>query len=424
MSKLMDLCFNITDGEHGTVIDDPKGNFFLLSNKNIVNGKVNIDPKLDRRINESTFNKINKRTKIETNDVLISTVGTIGKTSIVEKSVNFAVQRSVGIIKTNHQKLNPYYLKYQLMTSEFQNRLKLLSKGAVQKCLFIEDLKNLEVLCPSIETQNKVAHTLKILEDKISNNNKINAELESLAKTIYDYWFLQFEFPNEEGKPYKSSGGKMVWNEELKREIPEGWAYSLLKDKFSIKRGISYTSDDIKNNNGIPMLNLACIDTNRNYRDGELKFYSGKAKAEFLSSDDLIVASTDLTRNADIVGSPILVPQTGEKFIFSMDLVKLIPNEDIFDKYYLYMCLRTDFYHNYIKKWASGTNVLHLNLDGISWYKTWIPPKKIQNKFSNIIKKIHSKKGIILKENRELSSLREFLLPMLMNGQISFSEGK
>lgn len=285
-------------------------------------------------------------------------------------------------------------------------------------------LSEIDIQLPPIKYQNSVVTILKSIEYKISNNNKINAELESLAKTIYDYWFLQFEFPNEDGKPYKSSGGKMVWNEKLKREIPEGWAYSLLKDKFSIKRGVSYTSDDIKNNNGIPMLNLACIDTNRNYRDGELKFYSGKAKAEFLSSGDLIVACTDLTRNADIVGSPILVPQTGENFIFSMDLVKLIPNKDIFDKYYLYMCLRTDFYHNYIKKWASGTNVLHLNLDGISWYKTWIPPMELQNKFSNIIKKIHSKKGIILKENRELSSLREFLLPLLMNGQVGYIENE
>lgn len=302
--------------------------------------------------------------------------------------------------------------------------LKKISQGSQTKFLTMKILDAFEISNIPFKNQKRLSSVLSNIDKKIENNNKINAELESLAKTIYDYWFLQFEFPNEEGKPYKSSGGKLVWNEELKREIPEGWAYSLLKDKFSIKRGVSYTSDDIKNNNGIPMLNLACIDTNRNYRDGELKFYSGKAKAEFLSSGDLIVACTDLTRNADIVGSPILVPQTGENFIFSMDLVKLIPNKDIFDKYYLYMCLRTDFYHNYIKKWASGTNVLHLNLDGISWYKTWIPPMELQNKFSNIIKKIHSKKGIILKENRELSSLREFLLPLLMNGQVGYIENE
>ena len=83
------------------------------------------------------------------------------------------------------------------------------------------------------------------MEEKIRNNNKINEELECMAKTIYDYWFLQFEFPNEEGKPYKSSGGKMVWNEELKREIPERWEVCELRNLISIIRGVSYDKSDV-----------------------------------------------------------------------------------------------------------------------------------------------------------------------------------
>ena len=114
--KLGDYCLNITDGEHGTVVDDIKGEYYLLSNKNIVDNKIVIS-KSDRKINEETFKKINKRTRLDKNDVLIATVGTIGKTIVLSEKPNFVVQRSVGIIKPNIDLLNPYYLKYKLDTT-------------------------------------------------------------------------------------------------------------------------------------------------------------------------------------------------------------------------------------------------------------------------------------------------------------------
>lgn len=102
--------------------------------------------------------------------------------------------------------------------------MQLVATGSTIKNLAPSQVANYEFELKDNVDKYKVSNLLSSIDNKIENNNKINAELESLAKTIYDYWFLQFEFPNEEGKPYKSSGGKMVWNKELKREIPEGWA--------------------------------------------------------------------------------------------------------------------------------------------------------------------------------------------------------
>ena len=235
---------------------------------------------------------------------------------------------------------------------------------------------------------------------------------------LYDYWFLQFEFPNKDGKPYKSSGGTMVWNKQLKCEVPAGWQITTLKGLFNIERGVSYTSKDIEGIDGVPMINLASVDTNRNYKPGELKYYSGKATDKsILQAYDLLIACTDLTRNADIVGCPILVPDDSRSYIFSTDMAKITSATDKLDEMYLYMTLRTDFYHNYIKRWASGTNVLHLNLDGLDWYATWLPPIDLQKKYGEIIKKIHRQKCILMAENENLISLRNWLLPMLMNGQ-------
>lgn len=339
---------------------------------------------------------------------------------------NTVVSTGFITIDAKEEKIDPYYLYYLLTTNDKIEYISNIADTAVSSYPSINpsDIENMEInIIDDLEQQREIVAILKSIDKKIENNNKINEELESMAKTIYDYWFLQFEFPNEEGKPYKSNGGKMVWNEELKREIPEGWEVETLEKNISLVKGISYKSKNIESNEGIPMINLASIDINRNYKPNELKYFKGNYKEEKeVKFNDMLIACTDLTRNADIIGSPVLVDNLYDKYLYSMDLAKLNVVSNKFNKYYLYMTLRTDFYHKYIKGYASGTNVLHLDVNGILWYKVYIPNGYIQNKFGEIIKNIHEKKSQLSKENQELTSLRDFLLPLLMNGQVGFKE--
>ena len=277
----------------------------------------------------------------------------------------------------------------------------------------------MRIKIPEKDYQDKIVEVLSSIDKKILLNNQINQELEDMAKTLYDYWFVQFDFPDQNGKPYKSSGGKMVYHPELKREIPEGWGVEKLKDKLSVSRGISYKTENIKDNIGIPMINLASIGISRNYKSSGLKFFNGEySKEKIVSGGDLLIACTDLTRNADIVGSPIIVPFDEQKYLFSMDLAKIDSKVDYINKYYLYSTLRTEHYHNYIKKWASGTNVLHLNIDGMGWYSIAIPPMNLQEEYSKIILNFSKKTNNNIQQNQELTQLRDWLLPMLMNGQV------
>lgn len=170
--KLSEVSLNVTDGEHGTVKDDNNGNYFLLSCKNIKNGLINITSN-ERKINEESFYKIQKRIKLEKNDVLITTVGTIGEMAIIEdENINYCFQRSVGIIKPNKEFVNPYFLYYSLRNELGQ--IATLIKGAVQKCLFINDMKMIEVSLPDLKTQNKIVKALQNIDKKIKLNNEIN----------------------------------------------------------------------------------------------------------------------------------------------------------------------------------------------------------------------------------------------------------
>lgn len=421
MSKLEDFCINITDGEHGTVKDVQASEFFLLSNKNIKNSKIYIDSS-DRTISQADYEKINKRTKLEHEDVVIATVGTIGKTAVLDNPSNYVFQRSVGIIKTNKKILNPYYLKYQIDAPYFQKRLQLLSKGGVQKCIFINDLKKLEVNIPPIKEQEEIVLILKNIDSKIENNNAIISELESMAKDIYDYWFVQFDFPNENGNPYKSSGGKMVWNEELKREIPEGWKVSGINKMFESKRGISYNTETITGE-GIPMINLASFNVNSTYKKEGLKSYSGKYSDEdIIRPYDLLMCNTqqtDLDPQKDIIGKTILVPDIfgGSDIVASHHVTRLLCTKPEY-KSYIDSSSKTSWFHKAMAANCSGTSIMGLNSDLAFKFQIILPDANCLSKFHDLYMQIKKKESVILNENSELTALRDFLLPALMNGQV------
>lgn len=295
-----------------------------------------------------------------------------------------------------------------------------------------------EVMIPYAKRplQEALANCLSVLDAKIDLNNQISFQLEAMAKTIYDYWFVQFDFPISkeqakamgkpklEGKPYRSSGGKMVWSEELKREVPEGWEVMSLDKRIDVKRGISYASSDLSER-GIPMINLNSFSLNGTYKPDGLKHFSGKYSGKgAANSGDLLIAATDVTRNADIIGKAILVPYyyRGE-LVYSMDVAKIIPLNGMTSSYLL-MLFNSEHYHNYIKHYASGTLVLHLNIDGVRWYKTQIPDSSLLKKFHDLYTPIATRISATQSENQKLIELRDWLLPMLMNGQIRIKDAK
>ena len=269
-----------------------------------------------------------------------------------------------------------------------------------------------------LEEEN-IGNMMVDIMSKINVNRQINDNLEEMAKQLYDYWFVQFDFPNEEGMPYKSSGGEMVWNEKLKREIPKGWEVKHLGDIIETNRGISYNTSSISGG-GVPMINLASFNVNGTYKDAGIKTYNGSyTKEKVLKPFDLVLCNTQQTAidfSKDIIGKAFLVPDVFEGDIVSSHHINTIKTEDYYKAYIAYLS-NTSHFHKYTAGCCSGTNILGLDFNSFSQYKMEIPPVYLLEEFQKIIIDIVKRESVIIKENKTLTKLRDELLPLLMNGQ-------
>lgn len=414
--KLSDYCINITDGEHGSVIDAPNGEYYLLSNKNIISGEVIITPS-DRKISEDSYKKINKRTKLEESDVLISTVGTLGKLAIVTENPNYEFQRSVGIIKCDKNKLLPQYLYYYLSLNSLQNRLINNSKGAVQKCIFINDLKELLVDIPSINLQFLQINLLSYIDKKIKLNNKINAELEKLAKTLYDYWFVQFDFPDEFGRPYKSSGGKMHCDEKCNKMIPIGWKIQNL-NKNDLTQIIQPSIDKFENEKiYLPTANI---------QDDKIVDFSNKITFENRESRANMQPKSNSVWFAKMKNSKKILyfadysNEYLDNLILSTGLCGLHCKDNTLE--YIWNTINSEYFETKKDSLAHGATQQAVNNDDLVSIPLLIPPSDIILKFHNKTKALYYQKYINELEIQKLIELRDFLLPMLMNGQVTIQQ--
>lgn len=260
--------------------------------------------------------------------------------------------------------------------------------------------------------QRRIANTLSNIDNKIELNNKINDEFEAMAKTIYDYWFLQFEFPNEEGKPYKSSGGKMVWNEELKREIPEGWEVKTLYDIADYINGLACQKyRPINKDNILPVIKI-------------VEMHNGiTSNTEYVRDD---IPLKNIIDTGDILfswsASLEVTLWKGKKAGLNQHIFKVVPK--FYPKYYIYMQLSA-YIINFIKiAETRKTTMGHITIDHLKQSKILLPNIKLAKTYDIFVKDLFEKILLNNIENQELTSLRDFLLPLLMNGQVGFKEDK
>ena len=351
--------------------------------------------------------------------VLCAVTGaSIGKYAITTEQL-ITNQTFAGIVC--NEGLYNWYLFYYLKL--YTTALKNHSVGCAQEYITRETLENIDLgVIPSFEEQKRIVYLLECLDKKINTNNAIISELESMAKDIYDYWFVQFDFPDENGKPYKSSGGKMVWNEELKREIPEGWSNCTLEKLVNIVRGVTYEEGDTvdrPDKDHIMLLRANNI-ANEKINLDKVTFVSKdrvSAQQILIPGDILICMSSG---SKEHVGKTAELP-FDEKMTFGAFCSKIRCNDDIF-RPFVNRTIKSNLFNAWVKQKALGTNINNLTNEIISSMPIVYPTKQIISRFHTLLCPIISKIYSVAKESRELTSLRDFLLPLLMNGQVKIGD--
>ncbi|WP_294129362.1 restriction endonuclease subunit S [uncultured Clostridium sp.] len=314
------------------------------------------------------------------------------------------------------------FIYYLSISPEFRNvAIKAMNGSSGRQRVQKDVLENSEFLLPPLDEQKAIAKILSDLDEKIETNNKINKKLEEMSQAIFKQWFVDFEFPNEDGKPYKSSGGEMVESEL--GMIPKGWEVILLGEIVDTFNGYSYKGKELSESEDA-MITIKNFDRNGGYKiDGlkEIVISDNVKPHHFVEVNDIIVAHTDLTQGAEIIGNPIMIFSKGsyEKLIMSMDTVKVKSKIKEMNNELLYFILKDYRFKQYALGYVNGTTVLHLSKSTIPQYKIALPyDKSIMNQLGDNLSPIMSKIANNFKENEKLIRLRDTLLPKLMSGEI------
>lgn len=355
-------------------------------------------------ISKEYYEKKMSRYAVKEGDFIVTCDGTLGEIfqlkNIKEKGI---ISSSLLRITLNNNIVDDNYF-YYLWKAIIRKQLITQGNNSVLKHLpGIEVIRKHKIELPDLKTQQKVGQILKLIDTKISNNNAISSQLESLAKTIYDYWFLQFEFPNEDGKPYKSSGGKIVWNEELKRETPEGWNVTNV--------GNITTCLDSKR---VPLSSK-----DRENMKGPYPYYGARSEMdsvnEYLFDGDYVLLAEDGSVMDDN-GFPILQRTSGKVWVNNHAHV-LQPKKPYGCK--LLMFILKNIPVSMIK---TGSIQMKVNQENLNAFKVLSIPENLIEKANSILNPIDAKIIMLKQENQKIASLRDFLLPMLINGQVTFKD--
>ena len=335
----------------------------------------------------------------------------LGRTVIYRKHGDEKIIHGMNVLrlKTDIKVLNPLYAYYYFKTNGFRTAIDHIRKDAInQSSLATSDIKNLEILIPSIEEQSVIVSILDNLDRKIALNCAINQNLEALAKQLYDYWFVQFDFPDENGRPYKSSGGAMVWNDALKRHVPSIWSFRNLEDIACFVKDKVETSK--------LTLNTYISTENMQPNRGGISIASNLPNTNYVTAcncSDVVIANI-----RPYFKKIFLIPTNG--FGCSSDVLCIRANDSMYSRF-VYGTLSDDVFFDYVMSGAKGSKMPRGDKEQIMQYPVILPNKDLVEAFNCAVSPIHSQIHLYRKQAESLTMQRDELLPLLMNGQVSLN---
>ena len=363
-------------------------------------------------VNEETRERLSEHI-LKTGDIVFGRKGSVDRHAYIDDRYDGWVQGSDCIRVRCSSEVNTRYLSHFLKLEFVKNQINNAAVGSTMASLNTDILGRVRIALPCREIQDRIERVLSAIEEKIENNSLISIQLESMAKALYDYWFVQFDFPDANGKPYRASGGEMVWNEQLKREIPKKWDVGMVDNLGSIVSGgtPTTTNEDYYTDNGIAWI------TPNDLSGNEQRMFVGHGERD-ISVEGLRNSSATLMPENSVLFSsraPIgYIAISTNEICTNQGFKSIVPDKG-YGAYYIYYTIKRNT--PAIAKQGVGTTFKEVSGDTLKKFRICLPTKDIAEFFEKQVQAICERRRLLEQENTELSELRDWLLPMLMNGQ-------
>lgn len=386
--EIREVC-DVFDGPHATPKKTATGSIYL--GIDAITADCRLNPLEYNYLSEEDYKIWTKRVTPVENDIVFSYEATLGRYAMIPANFYGCLGRRLALIRVKDNRINPTWLYYYFMSPEWKVFIANHTvKGSTVDRISVEAFPSYKI--PSIERQKQddIVKILKSIDDRIENNKRICSELEAMAKSLYDYWFVQFDFPDENGRPYRTSGGAMEWNDQLKQEIPNGWKVMRICDIADLYQPKTLSGSDMVENGLYNVYGANGIIGKYNSYNHENRTIAITCRGASCGNFLMTLPKSWITGNAMVVS----------------------PHAEISQEY-LYYTLSKDR----ISPFITGSAQPQITRENLSNLLVVIADEKNMTAFSTFSDVVRSKIESSVSENEELTKLRDWLLPMLMNGQ-------
>jgi type I restriction enzyme, S subunit len=423
-TSLDQRCELIIDCPHSTP-EWTEGGVVVLRSQNIKNGCLDLSS--PSYTTEEGFKDRTKRATPRGGDLVITREAPMGEICRVPEGLRCCLGQRQVLIRP---KSNSDYLHYAIQSPYVQKQIRGHdSTGSTVSNLCIPDLKALRI--PELPNESGIAKVLATIDAKIELNQRINAELEGMAKLLYDYWFVQFDFPMTAaqaaalgkpklaGHPYRASGGKMIYNETLKRDIPVGWDPDKLGNIVeSISTGLNPRKHFTLGSGSNYYVTIKSIEHGKLLLDSKCDRIDDAALNRVNQRSDLRPGDILFT-SIEPVGRLYLVQEMPRNWNINESLFSIRPKRDRVNSAFLYYLLSSHDCRGYCKKVSTGSIHQGIRIGALRDYTFALPDKQLLEAYNKLCEPTLKHTHILNQQTQELTQLRDWLLPMLMNGQVT-----
>ena len=429
-TNLQAYCSRVADGTHTTPVQTTEGKK-LATSKNIKDGRLTLENAY--LISVSEFDEINKRSKVDQWDILISMIGTVGEVCLIDSpKPDFAI-KNVGLLKCGNES-RAKWLYFFLRSPLAKALIEARKKGTTQQYLSLGEIRRFPVFYPADDQcMHFVTDALSALDDRIALLRETSATLEAIAQALFKSWFVDFDPVHAKQQGLAPEGMDEAtaslfpdgFEESALGAVPRGWRVMSVGDMAEVVKGKSYSSKDLVDSHDTALVTLKSFERGGGFRLDGFKPYSGTYKpSQVVVPGDLIIAYTDVTQAAELIGKPAIVVgvENHQTLVASLDVGIVRPNEAQVSRQFLYGLFRTEPFQNHTFAHTSGTTVLHLAKDGVVSFPFACPPAELVKAFTEVAEALAGRRQTNIDQMRTLATLRDTLLPRLISGQLRLPE--